>query len=182
MSKLEKPAAIDNLDEIVSLSDGIMIARGDLSVSSSRAGSGHTTENRACLPAAGKARSRRDANARIDDRFARSNAGRSIGRCHGGLRRSRRRDVVGGISQRRYPREAVSMMDSIIKGAEGEANAGLYGKAEHDETSRSHADAICSALGVTTHSSRPMLPLLIPSQDHQASGPHESDHRRRYSA
>ena len=35
MSKLEKPAAIDNLDEIVSLSDGIMIARGDLSVSSS---------------------------------------------------------------------------------------------------------------------------------------------------
>ncbi len=32
LSKLEKPAAIDRLDEIVSLSDAIMVARGDLGV------------------------------------------------------------------------------------------------------------------------------------------------------
>jgi pyruvate kinase len=32
MSKIEKPAAIDALDEIIDLSDGIMIARGDLGV------------------------------------------------------------------------------------------------------------------------------------------------------
>ena len=32
MSKLEKPAAIDRLDEIVALSDAVMVARGDLGV------------------------------------------------------------------------------------------------------------------------------------------------------
>ena len=32
MSKLEKPAAIEHLDEIIELSDGIMVARGDLGV------------------------------------------------------------------------------------------------------------------------------------------------------
>lgn len=32
LSKLEKPAAIDRLDEIISLSDAVMVARGDLGV------------------------------------------------------------------------------------------------------------------------------------------------------
>ncbi|MGB0034116.1 MAG: pyruvate kinase [Candidatus Acidiferrales bacterium] len=32
ISKLEKPEAIDNLDEILSVSDGVMVARGDLGV------------------------------------------------------------------------------------------------------------------------------------------------------
>ena len=32
MAKIEKPAAIDQLDEIIELSDAIMVARGDLGV------------------------------------------------------------------------------------------------------------------------------------------------------
>ena len=32
MSKLEKPAAIERLNEILALSDGVMVARGDLGV------------------------------------------------------------------------------------------------------------------------------------------------------
>lgn len=32
MAKLEKPAAIEHLDEIIALSDGVMVARGDLGV------------------------------------------------------------------------------------------------------------------------------------------------------
>src|SRR3546814_6817501 len=32
MAKLEKPSAIEHLDEIISLADGLMVARGDLGV------------------------------------------------------------------------------------------------------------------------------------------------------
>ena len=152
MSKLEKPAAIDNLDEIVTLSDGIMIARGDLGVEvplervpiiqrqilrvCRRQGTPvvvatQMLETMTTSPVPTRAEASDVATAVFEGADAVMLSAES--------------------ASGRYPCEAVSMMNSIIRGAEGEANAGLYCKAERDGRRRNHADAICSALGVTAH-------------------------------
>jgi pyruvate kinase len=152
MSKLEKPAAIDNLDEIVALSDGIMIARGDLGVEVplERVPILQRRILRAC---------RRDGTpVVVATQMLESMTASPV------PTRAEASDVATAVfegadavmlsaesASGRYPREAVSVMDSIIRGSEGEANAGLYSKAEPDELRGSHADAICSALGITAH-------------------------------
>jgi pyruvate kinase len=150
MSKLEKPAAIDNLDEIVALSDGLMIARGDLGVEVPLErvpiiqrrilrvcrGQGKPVvvatqmlESMTTSPVPTRAEASDVATAVFEGADAVMLSAES--------------------ASGRYPHEAVSMMNSIIEGAEAEANAGLYGKAELHESRRSRADAICSAMGVT---------------------------------
>jgi pyruvate kinase len=149
MSKPEKPAAIDNLDEIVSLSDGIMIARGDLGVEVSlewvpivqrRILRVCRCQGRPVVVATQMLESMTASP--VPTRAEASDVATAVFKGADAVMLSA--ESASG----RYPREAVSMMDSIIRGAEGEANAGLYSKAEHDESRRSHADAICSALGV----------------------------------
>jgi pyruvate kinase len=45
-----------------------------------------------------------------------------------------------------FPREAVTMMDSIIRGVEGDIDFQTPANEKHGESGASHADAICSAL------------------------------------
>ena len=81
MVKLEKPAALGRLDEIIELADALMVARGDLGVEMppedvpTRA---EAADPR--LPARRQAGHRRDADARIDGRRADADARRGL-RC-----------------------------------------------------------------------------------------------------
>ncbi len=113
MAKLEKPAAIDNLDAIVALADGIMVARGDLGVE---------------LP---------PAQVPIIQR-------RIVRACRLAVMLSA--ESASG----NFPREAVTMMDSIIRGVEGHIDFQTPVNETPGRCGVSHADAICSALRLVT--------------------------------
>ena len=86
MAKLEKPAAIACLDEILALSDGVMVARGDLGVELPPEDvPEHPEAGRPALPRGGQAGDGGDADARIDDLRAGADPSRSIRCRHRGL-------------------------------------------------------------------------------------------------
>jgi pyruvate kinase len=146
MAKLEKPAAIDNLDAIVALSDGVMVARGDLGVE---------------LPAAQvpiiqrrivRACRREGKPVVVATQMLESMTISPV------ATRAEASDVATAVyegsdavmlsaetASGRYPREAVAMMDSIIRGVEGDVDV-QKPRNETRESGASHADAICSAL------------------------------------
>lgn len=146
MAKLEKPAAIDNLDAIVALSDGVMVARGDLGVE---------------LPAAQvpiiqrrivRACRREGKPVIVATQMLESMTISPV------ATRAEASDVATAVyegsdavmlsaetASGRYPREAVAMMDSIIRGVEGDVDV-QKPRNETRESGASHADAICSAL------------------------------------
>jgi pyruvate kinase len=147
MAKLEKPAAIDNLDAIVALADGIMVARGDLGVemppaqvpiiqrrivrACRREGkpvvvATQMLESMTTSPVATRAEASDVATAVYEGSDAVMLSAESASGC--------------------FPREAVAMMDSIIRGVEGDIDFQTPANERHGESGASHADAICSAL------------------------------------
>ena len=101
VAKLEKPAAIERLDEIVARSDAVMVARGDLGVEMppEQVPTIQRQIIRACR-AAGKPVIVATQMLEIDDRGADADPGRGLRRRHRGLRGRRRGDAVGRIGRR----------------------------------------------------------------------------------
>ena len=83
LSKIEKPAAIERLDEIIELSDAVMVARGDLGVEMPaelvpRLQKRIIRRGARCRQAGGGG----DADAREHDPLAGTDPGRGLGRGH----------------------------------------------------------------------------------------------------
>jgi pyruvate kinase len=145
MAKLEKPAAIENLDAIVALADGIMVARGDLGVELPPAQVPIIQRRivRACR--------REGKPVVVATQMLESMTASPV------PTRAEASDVAAAVyegsdavmlsaesASGRFPVESVVMMDSIIHGVENDAHT-LTGPKPEDFRA-SHADAICSAL------------------------------------
>ena len=147
MSKLEKPAAIDQLSEIVERSDGIMVARGDLGVemppeqvpviqreivrACHREGrpvviATQMLESMTSSPVPTRAEASDVATAIYDGADAVMLSAESASGAH--------------------PVEAVAMMESIIRRVERDPHYRTVIDAQHEEPRSTHADAICCAL------------------------------------
>ena len=147
MAKLEKPSAIDCLEDIIRLSDGLMVARGDLGVemrpeqvpiiqreilrASRHAGkpvivATQMLESMISAPAPTRAEASDVATAVYDGADAVMLSAES---------------AAG-----QYPVQAVSMMDSIIREVEHDPYSQIVNNAAHPEPSATISDAICCAL------------------------------------
>ena len=147
MAKLEKPSAIDCLEDIIRLSDGLMVARGDLGVemrpeqvpiiqreilrASRHAGkpvivATQMLESMISAPAPTRAEASDVATAVYDGADAVMLSAES---------------AAG-----QYPVQAVSMMDSIIREVEHDPYSQIVNDAAYPEPSATISDAICCAL------------------------------------
>lgn len=147
MTKLEKPAALDHLDEIVIASDSVMVARGDLGVElpPEKVPGAQKRILRACrhygkpsivatqmlesmiyAPTPTRAEASDVASAVYDGADAVMLSAES----------------ASGA----YPVQAVSIMDRIISEVENDPIYPMMINAQHEESLPSKSDAICSAL------------------------------------
>ncbi|MEH2568768.1 pyruvate kinase [Bradyrhizobium sp. AZCC 2289] len=147
MAKLEKPAAIENLDAIVALADGIMVARGDLGVELPPAQVPIIQRRivRACR--------REGKPVVVATQMLESMTASPV------PTRAEASDVAAAVyegsdavmlsaesASGRFPVESVVMMDSIIHGVENDAHTQTLTGLKPEDFRASHADAICSAL------------------------------------
>ena len=115
-----KPAAIDHLEELIEISDAVMVARGDLGSKCRRKWC------RSCRNGSSRSAGKRQTG---DRRYpdvglhgcAPAPTGPKPRRRHRGFRFRRCGDAVGGNRGRRFRGESVAMMDRIITTVEGDS-------------------------------------------------------------
>ena len=152
MTKLEKPAAIDRLDEIVRASDSVMVARGDLGVElpPERVPILQRAIIRACR--------REGKPVIVATQMLESMTASPV------PTRAEASDVANAVFQGadavmlsaesaagKYPVEAVTMMDRIIGQVEADPHYRALLEADHEQARSTVADAVCAALRQTAH-------------------------------
>ena len=104
VAKIEKIEAYEHLDEILAVTDGVMVARGDYGVEAGVARVPLMQKDTILRATqAGQVRDHRDADARVDDPCARADAGRGGRRRQRRHRRHLRGDALGRDERRRVP-------------------------------------------------------------------------------
>ena len=104
MTKVEKPQALERIDDIIRLSDAVMVARGDLGVEIPHEDvPGRQKELIRACRLAGEARGGGDPNARFDGLGPDTDPRRGLGCGHRHLRRGGRGDAVGRIRHGAVP-------------------------------------------------------------------------------
>ena len=148
MAKIEKPAAIENLDEIVALADGVMVARGDLGVELPPE-EVPLLQKRIVRAARAAGKPVVVATQMLESMIERAGADprRGLRRRHRGLRRRGCGDALGRDRPRASIRcEAVTIMDRIIGEVEHDPDWRSGLEASHTPAERNTPDAICCGL------------------------------------
>jgi pyruvate kinase len=152
LTKIEKPMAIDRLDEFVRVSDAIMVARGDLGVEV-------PPERVPILQRAIVRACRREGKpVVVATQMLESMTVSPV------PTRAEASDVASAVFQGadavmlsaesaagKYPVEAVQMMDRIIREVEGDPYYRALLEANHEEARATVADAVCAALRQAAH-------------------------------
>jgi pyruvate kinase len=146
LAKIEKPAAVDDLDAILDVSDGIMVARGDLGVEMA------PEEVPVLQKRIVRAARRRGAPVIVATQMLESMIGSPA------PTRAEASDVAGAVYEGAdalmlsaesavgaNPREAVAMMDAIIRRVEADPSWPSLMRAEHGEDADEDVDALIAA-------------------------------------
>jgi pyruvate kinase len=146
LSKIEKPAAIDHLEAILDVSDGLMVARGDLGVEMA------TEEVPVAQKTIVRAARRRGAPVIVATQMLESMT------TSPSPTRAEASDVANGVyegadalmlsaesASGAYPLEAVTVMDAIIRRVEADPNWPSLMAAEHGPDADEDVDALIAA-------------------------------------